>query len=268
MKTGFIPLLNDIHIELRTRPKRAVLTMAAVGMGIAVLTVLLAALSGLEQRAEAAVRSLGTNVIGILAPAAQEASALSLAKRHAALLAANLPAAQVASLRRYSAPTLTSRQPLTVLETEPELLAVRQWQLIDGRFFDQHDLEHYQRHAVIGRTLAQRWGWQVGHVMLLGNLAFTIIGIIDNGSAGLATDTADPALALGEFAVLVPKTTAPRWRTGGSLPDTRLDAIFVHLPAVQDIAPALVTAQELLAQPDQRAGELAWVTPEIGRAHV
>lgn len=263
MNTGWLGLFADIHTELRTRPGRAGITLLAVGLGIAALTGLLAVLGGLEERAEAAVRSLGTDVIGIFALETDSAAGMEhLDRRHAGLLAAGLDRARIATLKRYTAPTLASAQPLTVLETGPELLEVRQWRLADGRFIDAFDIEHRQRNAVISRSLAQRWGWQTGHVILLGNLAFTVVGIVDGGGAGLSTATSDPGLSLGEFAVLVPETTAPRWHFGGAIPDERVDALFIQSTVPGTLPATHAAARRILAQPDARAGELAWITAD------
>lgn len=259
MNTLLPGILLDIHTELRTRPGRAGITLLAIGLGIASLTGLLAALGGLEERAEEAVRSLGTDVIGIFAAESETAEGTGhLNRRHATLLGTTLENVRIATMKRYLAPTLSSTQPLTVIETGPELLEVRQWRMTDGRFIDGFDMVQRQRNAVISRALAHRWGWQTGNVILIGNLAFTVIGIVDGGGSGMSTVTAEPGLSLGEFAVFVPSTTTPRWHFGGAIQDDRIDAMFIQgaLPAT------LVAARRILSQPDLQAGEVAWITAD------
>lgn len=263
MIAGIAGVLGDVHAELRSRPGRAGVILLAIGVGIAALTGLLAALAGLEERADAAIRSLGTDVVGVFAQQTEAADgAGQLMLGHAAILGAGLEHARVATMKRYTAPTLAARQPLTVIETGPELFAVRQWTMLDGRFLDGFDMAHRQRNAVISHTLAQRWGWQTGHVIFVGNLAFTVVGIVDGGGAGVSTVTADSGLSLGEYAVFVPATTAPRWQFGGALQDERIDAMFIQATPPGTLAATHAAARAVLTQPDLRAGDVAWVTAD------
>jgi putative ABC transport system permease protein len=257
------PLAVDVWDGLRTQPGRAGLSILAVAVGIAALTVLVAVLGGLRDKARRIAQELGVNVVGILpAGGSAPAAAGRLEERHAAILAANLPGGLVSTMRRYDVPTLGTEKTLSVVATDPALIRIRGWRLQDGRFLDARDMERREWSAVVGRALAERWNWKVGNLIMLRNMPFRIVGIVEAGGGTLETETGDPGLVLGERIVFVPKTVQPYWLTEWKTPEDRLDAIFLRMPEAMDYGRALSTARRLLDQPDASAKRVSWVTPE------
>lgn len=257
------PLAVDVWDGLRTQPGRAALSLLAVAVGIAALTVLVAVLGGLRDKARRIAQDLGVNVVGILQDGGLPPGAAGrLEERHADLLAANFRGGLVSSMRRYDVPTLGTEKRLSVVATDPALVRIRGWRMRDGRFLDARDMERREWSAVVGRGLAERWDWKVGSLVMLRNMPFKIVGIVEAGGGALETETADPGLVLGERIVFVPKTVPPYWLAEWKTPEDRLDAIFLRTPETADYARALSTARRLLDQPDARVERLSWVTPE------
>jgi hypothetical protein len=73
--------------------------------------------------------------------------------------------------------TGTDRQ-LKVMATDHALLAIRQWQMAEGRFLDEHDLRNRERVVVLSEALARAWQWKVGDIIQLRDTPFRVIGIV------------------------------------------------------------------------------------------
>jgi ABC-type antimicrobial peptide transport system permease subunit len=257
-------VLRDVWQGIWSRPGRAGLSFLAIAVGIASLCILIAALSGLSERSRRMVAELGADVIGIFPHAeARRSPAFGLLQqKHAQLLAANLGGSPVSTVRQYKVPTLGTHEVVTVVGTNSALAGVRQWRLEAGRFLDERDLERGERNAVVSEALRTRWNWGVGHIVLLRDVPFRVVGVVSLGSGALDSELADPALALGERVVFVPRSVVPYWVTEARAPDDGVDGIFVRVSGAQTIDSALRTSQRLLAQPDQEVKQLSWVTPQ------
>jgi macrolide transport system ATP-binding/permease protein len=255
--------VEDVLHGVRSRPGGAGLSFLAIAVGAASLCVLLAVLSGLNERARRLASELGADVIGIFPhlDARRSASFGVLQERHAALLAANLKDSRVSTVRQYRVATLGTQDVVSVVATDHRLAEVRQWRLQAGRFLDERDLAAAERNAVVSEALRQRWNWDVGQVVLLRDLPFRIVGVLAVGGA-LDAEFADPGLALGERVVFVPRTVVPYWVSEAKAPDKGVDGIFVRASAAQAFDAALSASQRLLSQPDQQVSQLSWVTPQ------
>ncbi|MFZ0486069.1 MAG: ABC transporter permease [Arenicellales bacterium] len=251
--------LRDIGDSIRSQPTRFALSFLAIGIGVISLVLLLAVLSALNSKSERLVQDLGVDVVGVLrlSPLDQNGG---LSRRHAELLKRNFEDLTVSSIRRYTAPTLGTRQQLTVVATDDRLASVRGWSLAAGRFLDRLDVRDAQRNAVVTRALSEEWGWRVGNLIYLRDTPFTIVGIVNAGGSALDTEEGDPRLVLGDRVVLVPKTVLPYWDQAQTPSRGAIDALFVRGTRLSapDLLPAL---RRVLQQPDQRVGKLAWVTP-------
>lgn len=256
-------ILRDLWDGMRTQPGKVGLSYLAMVIGISTLIVLMALLGGLKERSRRILNELGVNVIGLFqAGATDRAKSAGLEERHALMLAANLPECSVSTVRRYNVPTLGTKSHLTVVATDSALPAIRQWPLEDGRFLDKRDLEMGERHAVVSRSLSRLWDWKVGNLIMLRDLPFRIVGLVDLGGTVSDNEFEGSGLNLGEYIVFVPKTVTPYWTNNPLNPKTGLDAIFLQFQAREKYASVLATVQDLLDQPDYRVKELSWVTPE------
>lgn len=254
----------DIIDGLRAQPGRLGLAVLAIGIGIASLTVLLAVLGGLDEQSRRIVDQLGANVFAIT----QEGSggkAEPLKQNHVALLQANLPGFEVAGLKRHeikSRDVNQRRQVMKVVATDGPLQRLRQWRMLDGQFFDELDVREKRRVVVITPALGREQSLRVGDMMMLGQVGFKVIGLIQPGGGSVDEEGAAAALTLGEKVAFIPSQTPAYWEQFGRGPDDRLDMIFLRVPAGQDVASGVAQVKALLSQPDLRLKELGWITPE------
>lgn len=250
---------RDIGDSIQSQPARFALSFLAIAIGVVSLVILLSVLSALNAKSERLVQDLGVDVMGVLRLSPPDRSE-GLSRRHVELLKRNFSDLTLSTIRRYTAPTLGTRQQLTVIATDHELAEVRGWPITEGRFLDELDIRAGHRNAVVTRALSEQWNWKVGNIVYLRDTPFSIVGIVDAGGSALDTEEGDPRLMLGDRVVIVPESVLPYWDQSNTPPGEVIDALFVRgaQKQAQDLLPAL---QNVLAQPDQKVGELAWVTP-------
>ncbi len=255
--------IRDIADGIRAQPAGVAISFSAITISIVSLTVLMAVVGGLRDRADEMIDELGVNVIAIINQAeVNETNKSGLRMHHASLLEQNLPDHLVATLRRYDVPTLGANSFLSVVATDSSFADIRQWRLSDGRFLDTRDIDGRERSAVISHTLASQWGWKTGDIIMLRNMPFNIVGIVETGGTALDTEVGDSNLILGERVVFVPKTLVPYWADGSMRTDDRLDAIFLKVPNSTSLKSSEKISRRLLTEPGSHLEDVSWVTPE------
>jgi putative ABC transport system permease protein len=223
----------------------------------------MAVMGGLRDRADQMIDELGVNVIAIINQAeATETNKTGLRVQHASLLEHNLPGHLVATVRRYNVPTLGTNTFLTVVATDSSFADIRQWRSSEGRFLDSRDIENRQRSAVISQTLSSQWGWKTGDIIMLRNMPFNIVGIVETGGTALDTEVANSDLILGERVVFVPKTLVPYWADASMRIDDKLDAVFLKIPNSTSLEASEKLSRRLLSESGSHLDDISWVTPE------
>ncbi|MEE8289323.1 MAG: ABC transporter permease, partial [Nitrosomonadaceae bacterium] len=191
--------IGDIVEGIRAQPAGAAISLSAIAIGIASLTVLMAVMGGLRDKADQMIDELGVNVIAIINQAeVTETNKMGLRVQHASLLKQNLPGHIVATVRRYDVPTLGTNSFLSVVATDSSFADIRQWRLSDGRFLDSRDIDSRERSAVISHTLSSQWGWKTGDIIMLRNMPFNIVGVVETGGTALDTEVGNSDLIFGE----------------------------------------------------------------------
>jgi len=253
---------QDVLAGLRLRPGRTLLAGGAIALGACALTVLLAAVAGLQAHTLAITRVLGSHTFAVLGAAPGGVAEQRLQIGDVRLLAANLPDAQVSAVRRDSVAVPGHELTLDLLSTDENLVAVRGWQLVDGRFLDAGDLAYAQRDLVATRALARQWGWHVGQVVDVGAVPFKVVGIVDTPAAALEATALAPDIVVRDLSAFVPESVAPDWVGGnGTLQPWGVDAIYVRAGDDEALNKAQQTAVQLLSRADGGANHLSWVTP-------
>ena len=255
--------IGDIVEGIRAQPAGAAISLSAIAIGIASLTVLMAVMGGLRDKADQMIDELGVNVIAIINQAeVTETNKMGLRVQHASLLKQNLPGHIVATVRRYDVPTLGTNSFLSVVATDSSFADIRQWRLSDGRFLDSRDIDSRERSAVISHTLSSQWGWKTGDIIMLRNMPFNIVGVVETGGTALDTEVGNSDLIFGERVVFVPKTLVPYWADGSMHNDDKLDAIFLKIPNSTSLEASEKLSRRLLLEPGSRLDNISWVTPE------
>lgn len=248
-------VLSDVWEGFRGSPGRVALALAALTIGMIALTLLLAVLSGLRQRAETLVQELGANVVALL-PGRGETAALKPSL--AALLAANLEGVAVSGANRSTVAPADGRGTWLVVAGDEALGRVRDWPLRDGRFLDDFDVLRAQRCAVVTDSLARRAGLAVGGALRLQDVVFTVVGIV-----GAADDPADPAAAwtMGGETVFIPRSV-PLGGQPASWRRRNLDVLYLRLDPARPFAAQVRAADRVIASAGLDPRGFSWVTPQ------
>lgn len=255
--------LQDIWDGIRSHVGRFGLSITAIAIGILSLAILISVMTGLQEKSDRIVRSLGVNVIGVLGQSRKsgfDQNALSI--QHADVIERNLPNVLVSTMRRYSVLTTGTSSRISLVMTDENLFDVRQWPLFNGRQIDHYDLVNRERVVVVSNTLSDLWKWNVGKVVLLGNLSFRIIGVVKVGGNALDLESSNEKLMLGERVVFVPRSINPIWVKGANPPGNNVDAIFIKISDSDDIARTVRSSQQLLSDPKIKSKQLSWITPD------
>ena len=255
---------NDIVDGVRGQPGRAGLSVLAIAVGTVALTLLLAALGGLREKARHMVEEFGVNVIAVVSENHPQRPAMTgiLTERHADLLAKNLSSCRASTARFFSPSQSDQHDLLRIVATDGAMNDVRGWRLLRGRFLDDGDLRGFARNAVIASDLSAFPGWDLGQVVRLKDTPFTIVGIVATGAGSLDADDAAAASLSGRRAVFVPRTTARQWLDASGANAHAVDAVFIRAPDGMDLGAAQARAQRILGAPDAACPDCSWITPE------
>ncbi|HEY4126582.1 MAG TPA: ABC transporter permease [Gammaproteobacteria bacterium] len=255
-------LWRDVLAGLKLRPGRTLLAAGAIALGACALTVLLAAVAGLQAHTLAITRVLGSHTFAVLGAAPGGVARERLQLGDVGLLSANLQGARVSAVRRDSVAVPGHELTLDMLSTDENLAAVRGWQLVDGRFLDAGDLAYAERNLVATQALARQWGWHVGQVVDVRDVPFKVVGIVDTPAAALEATALAPDIVVRDLSAFVPESVAPDWVGGNDkVAPWGVDAIYVRAGDDEALSKAQHTAAELLTPADGGVSHLSWVTP-------
>ena len=154
--------IMDVWDGLRSQPARMGLSFMAICVGIVALTILLAVLQGLRNRADQVVRDLGVGVFAV-SQGREAPTGLAhgrLERKHMEVLSAGLPGCQLSALRVLTVPVVGSGESVKVACVDSSFAAIRQWKVTKGRFLDPTDLAGRERSVVVGVDLCRARGWR------------------------------------------------------------------------------------------------------------
>jgi putative ABC transport system permease protein len=234
-------LIASAARALRSNPMRSALTALGVIIGVASVVAMVALGSGAQAQVERSIASLGSNLLIVVPGAPRGAGGVrgqagggnwdSLT-----LDDANAIAQQVQNVM-VVAPSQRSRAQVIAngLNWNPEIqgvtpayLTARDWEIADGRFFDETEERQARRVVVLGATVAQQLFPNmepVGETVRINGGAFEVIGVLESkGQSGFGMDQDDIALA--------PLTTVKRRISGRN---RRADTVSqISVKAVSD----------------------------------
>ena len=208
---------------LRSNPMRSALTALGVIIGVASVVAMVALGSGAQAQVERSIASLGSNLLIVVPGAPRGAGGVrgqaggggwdSLTMDDANAIAQQVDGVLVV------APSQRSRAQVIAngLNWNPEIqgvtpayLTARDWQIADGRFFDDTEERQARRVIVLGATVAEELFPNVdpiGETVRINGGAFEVIGVLESkGQSGFGMDQDD--------IVLAPLTTVKRRISG------------------------------------------------------
>jgi putative ABC transport system permease protein len=200
--------LMTLRIALRALARnklRAFLTMLGIIIGVGAVIAMVAIGEGAKSTIRAQIASLGTNVLIVL-PGSNSQGGVRLGTGNVNTLVDSDARAIVRELRSVSFASPVLRRPEQVVAgnlnwgtlaqgVAPEFQQIRDWQVADGRFLHEGDMESAAKVAVIGETVArQLFGNDnpIDAVIRIRNIPFRVVGLLaPKGQTGQGTDQDD-----------------------------------------------------------------------------
>ena len=209
-------LFMTLRIALRALARnklRAFLTMLGIIIGVGAVIAMVAIGEGAKATIRSQIASLGTNVLIVLPGTSIQGGVRTgaggvntLVAGDARAIMRELPAVSFASpvLRRNEQVVAGNLNWFTLTQgVAPEMQQIREWQLDDGRFLHDGDVESAAKVAVVGETVVrQLFGNDdpVDAVIRIRNIPFRIVGVLaPKGQTSQGTDQDDT--------IMIPYTT-------------------------------------------------------------
>ena len=214
---------NYLHLALeaiRLNAMRSLLTTLGVIIGVASVIVMSAIGSGARQEVEDRIGRLGTNVLTVSPGSAQigrsqggQGTAPPLSEADMQAIQARIGDIEAVTASLSTNATVVYRNEnwvTTITGTSATFPLVRDWELAEGRYFDETEVNRGAKLAVLGSTVARQLfgsAAAVGERIRISGAPFEVIGVmVGRGQAGGFRDPDD--------FVLIPITTA-RTRLAG-----------------------------------------------------
>jgi putative ABC transport system permease protein len=209
-------LIMAFRIALRALARnklRSFLTMLGIIIGVGAVIAMVAIGEGAKKRVQEQIASLGTNLLVILPGTVTLGGARTGSGGRQTLVASDARAimreipvvAGASPVVRQVQQVIAGDQNWStpVQGVAPEFQQIREWQVQEGRFISQADIENTAKVALIGQTVAYNLFGDndpIGAVIRIKKIPFHVIGILGaKGQSGNGTDQDD--------VVMVPYTT-------------------------------------------------------------
>jgi len=249
-----VDYLAEFRRSLQSNFSRSILTMLGIIIGTGAVIAVLAIGDGSQAAISNTIGSLGTNLISVnparfstggVRSAANGAATLTYADAEAiATLKPEVAAVAPQVSQQFQITAGAENTNTSVVGTTTSYSAVNNWNIGEGSFFTDADVQASNPVAVIGQTTASTLfpsSDAIGQTMKMGGVSFAIIGVMADRTQSGPQDPND--------VVLVPITTAHFRLTGGpSLDTSTMRTIGVEAASEADIAAATSAVQTLLEQ--------------------
>ena len=209
-------LIMAFRIALRALARnklRSFLTMLGIIIGVGAVIAMVAIGEGAKKRVQEQIASLGTNLLVILPGTVTLGGARtgsggrqSLVASDATAIMNEIPVVSGASpvLRQNQQVIVGDQNWSTSIQgVAPEFQQIRDWQIQEGRFISQADVESTAKVALIGQTVAYNLFGDsdpIDSIIRVKKIPFRVVGIlVGKGQSGNGTDQDD--------VVMVPYTT-------------------------------------------------------------
>ena len=207
---------------LRRNPTRALLTTLGIVIGIAAVITMMEIGNGSSQSIRGSIEKMGANTILILPGAFRmggvsqgSGSRMSLTPedcdailRECLAVGAAVP---IVNARGYQAISgSVNYAPNQIIGTGPDYFTIRNWELEEGRFFTDREVEARARVCVIGSTITRElFGGNspIDSELRIKNASFKVIGTLESKGANMMGSDEDDV-------IILPWTTARLRLTG------------------------------------------------------
>src|SRR5215471_5198513 len=242
---------------LRVNKLRSALTVLGIVVGVAAVVCMVSVGAGAQAEVSEKIRTLGANLLVVMPGARNSGGArlgsgtqVTLTEDDAAAIRGEVVDVQVA------APWLSRSMPLVagnknwmtrVAGINNDFLVAREWQMASGRSFTSAEMGSAAKVAIVGTVIVEalfegRAG--IGETFRIGNIPFTVIGVLDKKGLGSAGRSQDDT-------VFIPLSTA-KSRVLGAVRGTTREALDFISIKVSDASAMPEIERELEALLRQR----------------
>ncbi len=243
-------LTVSVAIRALLRNKmRAALTVLGIVIGIAAVTTMVSVGTSAGQLLQNQIQSIGSNFL-VVQPSqqrrrgVQSGSMITLTDSDAAAIGRECSSVLASSPLVFGARPVvrgnSNMQPREMWGVGVDYLSVRSWDLDAGGFFTERDERAGNCVCVVGYTIVRQLfpaGNPLGEQLRIGNIPFTVVGVLGQKGASLTGDDQDNI-------ILMPYTTVKRRLQGSAFRDVA--AILVGARAPELIETAKSEIQQLL----------------------
>ena len=241
-------LIKVAGVSILKNKMRTLLTMLGIIIGVGAVIVMVAIGAGAQGQIERQIQNLGTNMLvvtpgstaeGGVSLGAQSVTSLTVEDAEALeaqsfLLAAVSPVIQ--SFTQAVGGTGNWRSSLLGVDSDYQI--IRDWDVIQGAFFDEEDVRSIRKKVVLGYTVAENLfpnGDAVGQQLRLREVPMTVIGVLEpKGQTAEGTDQDD--------VILAPYTTVQNRLAGRQFVSQLLTSTY----SPEDIPGAQIEIQQIL----------------------
>ncbi len=242
---------------LRVNKLRSALTVLGIVVGVGAVVCMVSVGAGAQAEVSEKIRTLGANLL-LVVPGAQNSGGArlesgtrpTLTEEDAAAIRRELEDVQVAApLLSHSMPLVAANKNWVTLVAgiNSDYLVAREWQVTSGRSFTSDEIASGAKVAIVGSVIVEelfngRAG--VGETFRIGNVPFTVIGLLDKKGLGAAGRSQDDV-------VFIPLSAA-KSRVLGAVRGVSRDALDFISIKVSDAAAMSETEREIEALLRQR----------------
>lgn len=251
-----IALTSIINIALRAlkaNAMRSFLAILGIIIGVGAVVTMVAIGSGASEKISSQISSIGSNLILVLPGATTQSGIRMGTGTQQTLTMTDAEAiSKECSAVVAVAPAITGTAQVVfgnqnwatgVIGTTPDMVIVREWELISSRFVNEQDVRSGTKVAVIGQTVAERLFGEldpIGKVIRIKKIPFEVVGVLDKKGQSLTGQDQDDI-------IYVPITTAQRTLFGQTLPG-RVRMIYAKASSLESIPQATEQIKTLLRQ--------------------
>jgi putative ABC transport system permease protein len=189
---------------LRVNKLRSALTVLGIVVGVGAVVCMVSVGAGAQAEVSEKIRTLGANLLLVMPGARNSGGARlesgtqpTLTEEDAASIRRELVDAQVAApLLSRSIPLVAANKNwMTVVAgINADYLVAREWQVASGRSFTSDEIASGSKVAIVGSVIVEelfngRTG--IGETFRIGNVPFTVIGVLDKKGLGAAGRSQD-----------------------------------------------------------------------------
>ena len=241
-------LIMVAGVSILKNKLRTLLTMLGIIIGVGAVIVMVAIGAGAQGQIESQIQNLGTNMLvvtsestaqGGVSLGAQSVARLTVEDAEAITAQSFLLAAVSPVIQTFTQIVGgTGNWRTSMLGVDYDYQIIRDWEVIQGAFFDAEDVRSIRREVVLGYTVAENLfpnGDAVGQQLRLRDVPVTVIGVLEpKGQTAEGSDQDD--------VILAPYTTVQNRMAGRQF----VSQILASTYSPEDVPAAQLEIQQIL----------------------